>query len=124
MTWPALLAILTALYQLYFAVFHLRFWQRHRLDFDLRHASEFIRKIFRILSTVLAVQLTANAITLLWLRESLAQSPAGIAVLLQITAFWSARLVLHWIYFPAPQARWLSLFALGIALPLSTLLAA
>jgi hypothetical protein len=122
--WSALFAVLTALYQLYFAVFHLRFWKRYRWDFDLRHASEFTRKIVRILSIVLALQLTMYALVLLWFRDGIAANPIGVAVLLQIAAFWAARLVLHFMLFEGwhgRSLRWLSVFALGVALPISCL---
>lgn len=125
MAWSALFAVLTALYQLFFAAFHLRFWKRYRWDFDLRHASEFTRKIIRILSILLAFQLCAFALVLICFRDSIAATPIGIAVLLQIAAFWAARLVLHLMLFEglhARSVRWLSVFALGVALPVSCLL--
>jgi hypothetical protein len=125
--WSSLLAVLTAFYQLYFAVFHLRFWKRYRWDFDLRHASQFTRKIIRILSILLALQLMTFALILVCFRESVAGNPTGIAVLLQIAAFWGARLVLHCIFFDGLHARsirWSLVFALGVVLPISCLILA
>jgi hypothetical protein len=125
MGWPLALTVSTALYQLYFAVFHLRFWKRYRWDFDLRHASDFTRKIVRMLSLVLALQLASYALILLWFREDIASTPIGIAVLLQIAAFWAARLALHLFYFGGLRAaslHWLSVFMAGVALPIVALI--
>lgn len=121
------LTVLTALYQIYFAVFHLRFWKRYKWDFDLRHASEFTRKIVRMLSFVLALQLATYALILLWFHDGIATNPIGIAVLLQIAAFWAARLGLHLFFFGglhAASVRWLSVFAVGMALPIAALISA
>ena len=127
MAWSTVFAVLTAIYQLFFAVFHLRFWKRYRWDFDLRHASEFTRKIIRILSVLLALQLTALAVVLLWFRDDVAVNPIGVGLLLQIALFWAARLVFHFVLFEGFQlksVRWLSLFALGVVLPFACLLSA